>query len=67
MILKTKNTSDQSHEKNHSEKIKVVRENGESTGRDSGQSCIEVQVIQLRPTTRETQNYLDIQSKKKLT
>ena len=41
-------------EKSHGEKIEVVREYGESTGRDSGQGCTEVRVIQLRPTTRET-------------
>ena len=53
-------------EKSHGEKIEEVRENGESTGRDSGQGCIEERVIQLRPTTRETQNHLDFQSKRKL-
>ena len=31
-----------------------------------GQGCIEERVIQLRPTTRETQNHLDFQSKRKL-
>ena len=39
-------------EKSHGEKIEVVRENGESTGKDSGQGWIEVRVIQLRPITR---------------
>ena len=53
-------------EKSHGEKIEVVREYGESTGRDSGQGCTEVRVIQLRPTTRETQKHLDFQSKRKL-
>ena len=53
-------------EKSHSEKTEVVREYGESTGRDSGQGCTKVRVIQLRPTTRETQNHLDFQSKRKL-
>ena len=53
-------------EKSHSEKIEMVRENGKSTRRDSSQGCIEVQVIQLRPTTRETQNHLDFQSKREL-
>ena len=53
-------------EKSHGEKIEVVRENGESTGRDSGQGCIVVRVMQLRPTTRETQNHLDFESKKNL-
>ena len=52
-------------EKSHSEKIEVVREYGESTGRDSGQGCTKVRVIQLGPTTRETQNHLDFQSKSK--
>ena len=31
-------------EKSHGETIEVVRENGESTGRDSGQGCIGVRV-----------------------
>ena len=53
-------------EKSHGEKIEVVLENGESTGRDSGQGCIEVRVIQLHLTTRGTQNHLDFQSKRKL-
>ena len=53
-------------EKSHGEKIEVVRENDESTGRDPGQGCIKVRIIQLRPTTRETQNHLDFQSKIKL-
>ena len=52
-------------EKSHGEKIEVVRENGESTGGDSGQGCIEVWVIQLRPSMRETQNHIDFQSKRK--
>ena len=52
--------------KSHGEKTEVVRENGEDTGRDSGKGCIEVRVIRLRPTTRETQNHLDFQSKRKL-
>ena len=53
-------------EKINEEKIEVVRENEESTGRDYDQGCIEVRVIQLRPTMRETQNHLDFQSKIKL-
>ena len=53
-------------EKSHGVKIQMVRENGESTGRDSGQRGIDVLVIQLRPTTKETQNHLDFQSKRKL-
>ena len=53
-------------ENSHSEKIEMVRENGKSTRRDSSQGYIEVQVIQLRPTTRETQNHLDFQSKREL-
>ena len=52
--------------KSHGEKIEVVWENGESTGRVFGQGCIEVRVIQLCPTTRESQNHLDFQSKRKL-
>ena len=52
-------------EESHREKIEVVRENGESTGIDSGQVCIEVRVIQLFPTTRKTENHLDNQSKRK--
>ena len=52
-------------EKSRGEKTEVLRENGESTGRDSSQGCIEVRVIQLRPTTKETQNHLDFQSKRK--
>ena len=52
-------------EKIHGERIDVICENGKSTGRDSGQGCIEVRVTQLRPATRETQNHLDFQSKKK--
>ena len=53
-------------EKSHGEKIDLVRENGESTGRVSGHGYIEVRVIQLHLTTRETQNYLDFQCKRKL-
>ena len=53
-------------EKSQGEKTEMVRENGGSTGRDSRKGCIEVRVIQLRPTTRETQNHLDFQSKRKL-
>ena len=53
-------------EKIHGERIDVICENGKSTGRDSGQGCIEVRVTQLRPATRETQNHLDFQSKKKI-
>ena len=53
-------------ENDHGEKIEVVWENDECTGRDSGQGGIEVRVIQLRTTTRETQNHLDFQSKRKL-
>ena len=53
-------------EKSHGEKIELVRENGESTRRDSGHGYIEVRVIQLYLTTRETRNYLDFQSKRKL-
>ena len=49
----------------HGERIDVICENGKNTKRDSGQGCIEVRVTQLRPTTRETQNHLDFQSKKK--
>ena len=52
-------------EESHREKTEVVRENGESTGIDSGQVCIEVRVIQLCPTTRKTENPLDFQSKRK--
>ena len=53
-------------ENSHGEETEVFWENCESTGRDSGQGCIEVRVIQLRPTTRETQNHLDFQNKGKL-
>ena len=40
-------------EKSHGEKIEVFQENGESTGRDFVQGCIEVQVIQLRRPRRK--------------
>ena len=53
-------------EKRHGEKTDVVRENGQNTGRDSGQVSIEIRVVQIRPTMRKTQNYLDFQSKRKL-
>ena len=53
-------------EKSHGEKIEMVWENGESIGKDSGQGYIEVRVIQLCPTTKETQNHLDFQRKRKL-
>ena len=52
-------------EKHHGEKIDVVRKNVQSTWRDSGQVSIEIRVIQIRPTMRKTQNYLDFQSKRK--
>ena len=53
-------------EKRHGEKIDVVWENGQNTGRDSGQVSIEIRVIQIRLTMRKTQNNLDFQSKRKL-
>ena len=40
-------------EKSHGEKIEVFQENGDSTGRDFVQGCIEVQVIQLRRPRRK--------------
>ena len=46
--------------------VRSDSEKCESTRRGSGQGCIEVRVIQLRLTTRETQTYLDLQSKRKL-
>ena len=65
MKIFTRNENRWMEEKIHGERIDVICENGKSTGRDSGQGCIEVRVTQLRPATRETQNHLDFQSKKK--
>ena len=53
-------------EKRHGEKIDVVWENDQNTGRDCGQVSIEIRVIQIHLTMRKTQNYVDFQSKGKL-